>query len=81
MKRNPTYWLHIENCNFLHSWVCFCVLKCFQEFARRALGKINDLAELEQQSGVPATRETQSAFKEASIKASDSSLQNIPSIY
>ncbi|XP_029924999.1 cilia- and flagella-associated protein 54 [Myripristis murdjan] len=37
-------------------------------FARRALGKINELAKLEEQSGVPATRETQRAYKEASIK-------------
>ncbi|XP_056253277.1 cilia- and flagella-associated protein 54-like isoform X3 [Seriola aureovittata] len=39
-----------------------------EEFTRRALGKINELAELEEQSEVPATRETQRAYKEASIK-------------
>ncbi|XP_033182211.1 cilia- and flagella-associated protein 54 [Anabas testudineus] len=39
-----------------------------EEFARRALGKINELAKLEEQSGVPATREIQRAYKEASIK-------------
>ncbi|XP_068572705.1 cilia- and flagella-associated protein 54 [Cebidichthys violaceus] len=39
-----------------------------EEFARRALGKINELAKLEEQEGVPATRETQRAYKEASIK-------------
>ncbi|XP_034745298.1 cilia- and flagella-associated protein 54-like isoform X2 [Etheostoma cragini] len=39
-----------------------------EEFARRALGKINELAKLEEQNKVPATRETQRAFKEASIK-------------
>ncbi|KAM9348845.1 cilia- and flagella-associated protein 54 [Symphorus nematophorus] len=39
-----------------------------EEFARRALGKINELAKMEEQSGVPATRETQRAYKEASIK-------------
>uniref|UniRef100_A0A4W6D542 Cilia and flagella associated protein 54 n=1 Tax=Lates calcarifer TaxID=8187 RepID=A0A4W6D542_LATCA len=39
-----------------------------EEFARRALGKINELAKLEEQSEVPATRETQRAYKEASIK-------------
>ncbi|XP_040907982.1 cilia- and flagella-associated protein 54-like [Toxotes jaculatrix] len=39
-----------------------------EEFSRRALGKINELAKLEEQNEVPATRETQRAFKEASIK-------------
>ncbi|XP_051793490.1 cilia- and flagella-associated protein 54 isoform X2 [Acanthochromis polyacanthus] len=39
-----------------------------EEFARRALGKINELAKLEEQSGVPTTRETQRAYKEASVK-------------
>ncbi|XP_072231582.1 cilia- and flagella-associated protein 54 [Leuresthes tenuis] len=39
-----------------------------EEFARRALGKINEMAKLEEQSEVPATRETQRAFREASIK-------------
>ncbi|KAJ4930367.1 hypothetical protein JOQ06_019371 [Pogonophryne albipinna] len=39
-----------------------------EKFARRALGKINELAKLEQQSDVPVTRETQRAYKEASIK-------------
>uniref|UniRef100_A0A3B4ZVX1 Cilia and flagella associated protein 54 n=1 Tax=Stegastes partitus TaxID=144197 RepID=A0A3B4ZVX1_9TELE len=39
-----------------------------EKFARRALGKINELAKLELQSQVPATRETQRAYKEASIK-------------
>ncbi|XP_060941291.1 cilia- and flagella-associated protein 54-like [Limanda limanda] len=38
------------------------------KFARRALGKINELAEFEGQSPVPATREAQRAYKEASIK-------------
>ncbi|XP_053187065.1 cilia- and flagella-associated protein 54-like [Scomber japonicus] len=57
----------------LYCAVCHCFYDNLatvqaEEFARRALGKINDLAELEQQSGVPATRETQRAFKEASIK-------------
>jgi len=55
---------------------CSCAFKCFQEFARRALGKINELAKLEEQKEVPATRETQRAFKEASIKAGDSSYPN-----
>uniref|UniRef100_UPI0009B47C99 cilia- and flagella-associated protein 54 n=1 Tax=Monopterus albus TaxID=43700 RepID=UPI0009B47C99 len=39
-----------------------------EEFARRALGKINELAKLEEESEIPATRETQRAYKEASIK-------------
>ncbi|XP_030294030.1 cilia- and flagella-associated protein 54 isoform X2 [Sparus aurata] len=39
-----------------------------EEFARRALGKINELAQMELQSDVPTTRETQRAYKEASIK-------------
>ncbi|XP_037604654.1 cilia- and flagella-associated protein 54-like isoform X2 [Sebastes umbrosus] len=39
-----------------------------EEFARRALEKVNELAELEEQNEVPATRETQRAYKEASIK-------------
>ncbi|XP_070839803.1 cilia- and flagella-associated protein 54 [Chaetodon trifascialis] len=39
-----------------------------EEFARRALGKINELAKMEEQSDIPATRETQRAYKEASIK-------------
>ncbi|KAF3840835.1 hypothetical protein F7725_006697 [Dissostichus mawsoni] len=47
------------------------------KFARRALGKINELAKLEQQSDVPVPRETQRAYKEASIKARDSSTQKI----
>ncbi|KAI3373646.1 hypothetical protein L3Q82_022233 [Scortum barcoo] len=44
-----------------------------EEFARRALGKINDLAKLEEQNEIPATREPQRAYKEASIKARDCS--------
>ncbi|XP_036976615.1 cilia- and flagella-associated protein 54-like isoform X3 [Acanthopagrus latus] len=39
-----------------------------EKFARRALGKINELAQMELQSDVPTTRETQRAYKEASIK-------------
>ncbi|KAM4620352.1 cilia- and flagella-associated protein 54 [Polymixia lowei] len=37
-------------------------------FARRALGKISDLAKLEEQSEIPVTTETQRAYKEATIK-------------
>ncbi|XP_029704868.1 cilia- and flagella-associated protein 54 isoform X1 [Takifugu rubripes] len=39
-----------------------------EEFARRALGKIEKLARWEQENDVPVSRETQSAFREASIK-------------
>ncbi|XP_030009343.1 cilia- and flagella-associated protein 54 [Sphaeramia orbicularis] len=39
-----------------------------EKFARRALGKINELAKLEEQSGLSTTRENQMAYKEASIK-------------
>ncbi|XP_062414184.1 cilia- and flagella-associated protein 54-like [Pungitius pungitius] len=39
-----------------------------EKFSRRALGKINELAKLEEQNKLPASRETQRAFKEASIK-------------
>lgn len=43
-----------------------------KEFARRALAKIDNLARWERESDVPASRQTQSAFREASIKAGDS---------
>lgn len=46
----------------------------FKEFARRALGKIEKLARWEQENDVPVSRETQSAFREASIKAGDTFL-------
>ncbi|XP_019941027.1 cilia- and flagella-associated protein 54 [Paralichthys olivaceus] len=57
----------------LYSAVCHCYYDNqaavqAKEFARRALGKINELAKFEEQSEVPATRETQRAYKEASIK-------------
>ncbi|XP_034463390.1 cilia- and flagella-associated protein 54-like [Hippoglossus hippoglossus] len=57
----------------LYSAVCHCYYDNqaavqAEKFARRALGKINELAEFEGQSEVPATRETQRAYKEASIK-------------
>nr|XP_040035732.1 cilia- and flagella-associated protein 54-like isoform X2 [Gasterosteus aculeatus aculeatus] len=39
-----------------------------EKFARRALGKINELAKLEEQNKLPASRETHRAYKEASIK-------------
>lgn len=52
-----------------HFALCLCVFKCFQEFARRALGKIGELAKLGEHGEVSATRETQRAYKDASIKA------------
>uniref|UniRef100_A0A8C9YIX1 Cilia and flagella associated protein 54 n=1 Tax=Sander lucioperca TaxID=283035 RepID=A0A8C9YIX1_SANLU len=57
----------------LYCAVCHCYYNNHaavqaEEFARRALGKINELAKLEEQNEVPATRETQRAYKEASIK-------------
>ncbi|XP_041865069.1 cilia- and flagella-associated protein 54-like isoform X4 [Melanotaenia boesemani] len=39
-----------------------------EEFARRALGKISELAKLEEQCEVPSTRETRRAYREASIR-------------
>ncbi|XP_029957087.1 cilia- and flagella-associated protein 54 [Salarias fasciatus] len=39
-----------------------------EEFARRALGKINELAKLDEQSEISQNKETQRAYKEASIK-------------
>ncbi|XP_020307860.2 cilia- and flagella-associated protein 54 [Oncorhynchus kisutch] len=37
-------------------------------FARRALGKVSELGKLEEMSGLPATTETQRAYKVATIK-------------
>ncbi|XP_068186553.1 cilia- and flagella-associated protein 54 [Antennarius striatus] len=39
-----------------------------EEFAKRALDRINELAQTEELNDGPATRETQRAYKEASIK-------------
>lgn len=50
------------------------VSQYFKEFARRALGKIDKLARWEQENNVPANRQTQIAFREASIKAGDTFL-------
>lgn len=72
-KGSETEILNYSESPIPHLWSCLCVFKCFQEFARRALGKINELAKMEGQSDVPATRETQRAYKEASIKAGDTS--------
>lgn len=46
-----------------------CVFKWFQEFAIRALGKVDELATLEDLNEAAATTETHRAFKEASAKA------------
>lgn len=53
---------------------CLCVFIYFKEFARRALGKIEKLAKWEQENDVPVSRETQNAFREASVKAGDTFL-------
>lgn len=45
------------------------MLSILKEFARRALGKIDNLARWERENDVPASRQTQKAFREASIKA------------
>lgn len=76
-KDSQTQFLNYSQSPVPRLWGCLCVFKCFQEFARRALGKINELAKIEEQNEVPTTRETQRAYKEASIKAGDSSLQII----
>ncbi|KAM6983519.1 cilia- and flagella-associated protein 54 [Tautogolabrus adspersus] len=57
----------------LYCAVCHCYYDIqaevhAEEFARRALGKIDGLAKMEEQNEVPATRETQRAYREASIK-------------
>lgn len=50
-------------------YICFCVFLISKEFARRALGKIDNLARWERENDIPASGQTQSAFREASIKA------------
>lgn len=50
--------------SFIHYIVSFLA----QVFARRALGKINELAKLENMSSFPSSPETKRAFKEATIK-------------
>ncbi|KAG7454748.1 hypothetical protein MATL_G00263130 [Megalops atlanticus] len=57
----------------LYCAVCQCYYSCSAEtqaevFARRALGKVNELGKLLELSGSPASSETQAAFKEATIK-------------
>lgn len=59
-----------ESFSLLYIWLC--VFLIFKEFARRALGKIENLAKWEGENDVPASLQTQNAFREASIKAGDS---------
>ncbi|XP_078122015.1 cilia- and flagella-associated protein 54 [Sander vitreus] len=61
-------WLVTLYCAVCHCYYNNQAAVQAEEFARRALGKINELAKLEEQNEVPATRETQRAYKEASIK-------------
>ncbi|XP_067350709.1 cilia- and flagella-associated protein 54-like isoform X2 [Channa argus] len=63
-------WLVTLYCAVCHCYYDNQATVQAEEFARRALGKINELAKLEEQSEVPATRETQRVYKEASIKLS-----------
>uniref|UniRef100_A0A8C9RCS4 Cilia and flagella associated protein 54 n=1 Tax=Scleropages formosus TaxID=113540 RepID=A0A8C9RCS4_SCLFO len=57
----------------LYCAVCQCYYDCraglqAEVFARRALGKVNELAKLEEMSCSPASSETTMAFREATIK-------------
>ncbi|XP_041808606.1 cilia- and flagella-associated protein 54-like [Chelmon rostratus] len=61
-------WIVTLYCGVCHCYYDNQAAVQAEEFARRALGKINDLAKMEEQSDIPATRETQRAYKEASIK-------------
>lgn len=70
---SPAEFMHFSESSSPHLCGCLCVFKYLQEFSRRALSKINELVQMEEQSEVPATRETQRAYKEASIKAGASS--------
>ncbi|KAK2828620.1 hypothetical protein Q5P01_019654 [Channa striata] len=63
-------WLVTLYCAVCHCYYDNQATVQAEDFARRAIGKINELAKLEEQSEVPATRETQRAYKEASIKLS-----------
>jgi hypothetical protein len=40
----------------------------FQAFARRAIAKINDLSELIKTSNAPASKDTELAFRGATVK-------------
>nr|XP_043899051.1 cilia- and flagella-associated protein 54-like isoform X4 [Solea senegalensis] len=68
MTANNLPWIVTLYCAVCHCYYDNQALVQAEEFARRALGKINELAKLEEQSEIPATRETQRAYKEASIK-------------
>ncbi|KAI1882318.1 hypothetical protein AGOR_G00249440 [Albula goreensis] len=57
----------------LYCAVCQCYYSCqagvqAEVFARRALGKVNELAKLQEMTGSPPSTQTQAAFKEATIK-------------
>lgn len=60
------------------SYSLHCVFYFGQVFARRALGKIDELGKLEKLSGVPSSPDTKRAFKDATIKVwMNSSLKRI----
>ncbi|XP_054611224.1 cilia- and flagella-associated protein 54-like [Dunckerocampus dactyliophorus] len=61
-------WIVTLYCAVCHCYYANQLSLQAEEFARRALGRINDLAEQEKQSGGAATQETQMAYREASIK-------------
>ncbi|XP_061904625.1 cilia- and flagella-associated protein 54-like isoform X2 [Entelurus aequoreus] len=61
-------WIVTLYCTVCHCYYANQVSLQAEEFARRALGKINNLAEQEKQDGGPATQETQMTYREASIK-------------
>ncbi|XP_045896455.1 cilia- and flagella-associated protein 54-like isoform X2 [Micropterus dolomieu] len=68
MTANYLPWIVTLYCAVCHCYYDNQAAVQAEEFARRALGKINELAKMEEQNEVPTTRETQRAFKEASIK-------------
>nr|XP_057944060.1 cilia- and flagella-associated protein 54-like isoform X3 [Doryrhamphus excisus] len=61
-------WIVTLYCAVCHCYYANQASLQAEEFARRALGRINDLAEQEKQSDGPANQETQMAYREASIK-------------
>ncbi|KAM8897416.1 cilia- and flagella-associated protein 54 isoform 3-T3 [Spinachia spinachia] len=70
-----TYNLYNTILLVLHLLAGLCVFKCFQTFARRALGKIHELANLEEHK-LCSSRETHTAYKEASIKLASMMFKN-----
>ncbi|XP_044078247.1 cilia- and flagella-associated protein 54-like [Siniperca chuatsi] len=68
MTANYLPWIVTLYCAVCHCYYDNQAALQAEEFARRALGKINELAKMEEQNEVPTTRETQRAYKEASIK-------------